>query len=54
MVEDGGVKAHRIASVGYGDARPVKGGKDNSLNRRVDIVVLSNQPESVRKLLPKA
>ncbi|MGL3805123.1 OmpA/MotB family protein [Paeniglutamicibacter sp. R2-26] len=54
MVEDGGVKAHRIASVGYGDARPVKGSKDNALNRRVDIVVLSNQPESVRKLLPKA
>lgn len=54
MVEDGGVKAHRISSVGYGDAHPLKGGKDRSLNRRVDIVVLSNQPESVRNLLPQS
>ncbi|MGB9033972.1 MAG: flagellar motor protein MotB [Paeniglutamicibacter sp.] len=51
LVEDGGVKAARISSVGYGDARPVPGAKDLSLNRRVDIVVLSNQPESVRNLL---
>ncbi|MCV9996263.1 flagellar motor protein MotB [Paeniglutamicibacter sp. ZC-3] len=51
LVEDGGVKASRISSVGYGDARPVPGNKDLSLNRRVDIVVLSNQPESVRRLL---
>ena len=54
MVEDGGVKAHRISSVGYGDARPVPGTTARSLNRRVDIVVLSSQPENVRNLLPKS
>ncbi|GAA4362371.1 OmpA/MotB family protein [Paeniglutamicibacter cryotolerans] len=52
LVEDGGVKAPRISSVGYGDARPIAGRKNLSLNRRVDVVVLSNQPESVRNLLP--
>ena len=52
LVEDGEVKAARISSVGYGDARPVGDGKDLALNRRVDVVVLSNQPESVRNLLP--
>ncbi|GAA1871729.1 flagellar motor protein MotB [Paeniglutamicibacter psychrophenolicus] len=51
LVEDGGVNPARISSVGYGDARPLKGTKDLSLNRRVDIVVLSSQPESVRNLL---
>lgn len=53
LVEDGGVKPTRISSVGYGDARPVAKHADLSLNRRVDIVVLSNQPESVRNLLPQ-
>jgi chemotaxis protein MotB len=54
LVEDGGVHPGRIASVGYGDARPVRGAGDLSLNRRVDVVVLSAQPESVRSLLPAA
>ena len=54
LVEDGGVKPSRISSIGYGDARPVPGAKDLSLNRRVDIVVLSNQPESVRNLLTQS
>lgn len=53
MVEDGGVKPHRISSAGYGDARPLAGTTDRSKNRRVDIVVLSNQPENVRNLLPQ-
>ncbi|GGJ69483.1 OmpA/MotB family protein [Glutamicibacter ardleyensis] len=51
MVEDGSVAPDHIASVGYGDARPLKGNEKRSLNRRVDIVVLSDQPESVRNLL---
>lgn len=54
LVEDGGVRGDRIASVGYGDARPATGAKDLSVNRRVDVVVLSDQPESVRSLLPTA
>ena len=54
LVEDGGIRGNRIASVGYGDARPLPGNKDLSLNRRVDVVVLSDQPESVRSLLPTA
>lgn len=53
LVEDGGVKGYRISSTGYGDARPVKRNDDLSLNRRVDIVVLSSQPEAVRDLLPR-
>lgn len=54
LVEDGGVRGNRIASVGYGDARPVRGKKNLAVNRRVDVVVLSDQPESVRSLLPTA
>ena len=45
----------RIMAVGFGDARPeVPGGDDQALaaNRRVDLVVLSGAPDSVRKLLP--
>ncbi|WP_417215265.1 OmpA/MotB family protein [Arthrobacter sp.] len=52
LVEDGGVRGNKIASVGYGDARPVPGKKNLALNRRVDVVVLSDQPENVRSLLP--
>lgn len=43
----------------YGSARPLANAtgstdQDLALNRRVDVVVLSNQPERIRALLPRA
>src|SRR5690554_2618982 len=55
LVEAGGMPATRIASVGFGDARPIAKGssaKELAKNRRVDIIVLSDQPELVRSLIP--
>lgn len=55
LVETGGVKPQRIAAVGYGDSRPLASGSSDAAlakNRRVDIVVLSQQPEEVRALIP--
>lgn len=57
LVEQQGIEAGKIGAMGYGSSRSVN---DNStealleLNRRVDIVVLSNQPEQVRMLIPEA
>lgn len=55
MVEDGDLQPARVAAVGFGDARPLVEGKSKkalAANRRVDLVVLSGQPERVRALLP--
>lgn len=55
MVEHGRVPQGHIAAVGYGSARPMKSGSDPvsmAMNRRVDVVVLSTQPDSIRKLIP--
>lgn len=55
MVEDGGLEPRRVAAVGFGDARPLVEGKSKkalAANRRVDLVVMSAQPERVRALLP--
>ncbi|PFG32242.1 OmpA/MotB family protein [Sanguibacter antarcticus] len=55
MVEVGGVPGNRVASVGYGEARPlVPNDTPEGLasNRRVDLVVLSDKPERIRALLP--
>lgn len=54
LVETGGVGAHRIAAVGFGEARPIDdpGVDPIEANRRVDLVVLSTVPEDVRALLP--
>ncbi|MEX1080046.1 MAG: flagellar motor protein MotB [Homoserinimonas sp.] len=55
LVEVGGMPATRIASVGYGAARPIAkgtGAAELAKNRRVDVVIVSNQPESVRSLIP--
>lgn len=55
LVEHQGIAGDRIGAMGYGSSRSVN---DNSteplreLNRRVDIVVLSDQPEQVRALIP--
>ena len=55
LVEFGGVGQERISAVGYGSARPVAKGADlaaQAQNRRVDVVLLSSQPEAVRTLIP--
>jgi chemotaxis protein MotB len=55
LVERTGVAQQGIGAIGYGSARPVDQGDDLAAmarNRRVDVVVLSNQPESVRALIP--
>lgn len=56
LVDHGGLDPGHVRSVGFGDTRPVAdGSSDRALaqNRRVDIVVLSDQPEEVRRLLPE-
>ena len=54
MVEFNGMPGNRVAAVGYGDARPLDepGADPLSVNRRVDVVVLSSLPEEIRMLLP--
>lgn len=55
LIASGGVPPERIAAVGYGAARPASTGsnpEDMAMNRRVDIVVLSDQPDRVRALIP--
>lgn len=55
MVEQGRVPQAHIAAVGFGSARPLSTGSDAvsmAKNRRVDVVVLSNQSDSIRNLIP--
>ena len=55
LVESGGVGQERVGAVGFGSARPMVAGDTEAAmaaNRRVDIVVISDQPESVRALIP--
>ena len=55
LVESDGMPGPRIQAVGFGDTRPlVQGGGDEAMtaNRRVDMVILSAEPEAVRALLP--
>ncbi|WP_454050993.1 OmpA/MotB family protein [Cellulomonas sp. Marseille-Q8402] len=55
LVESDGMPGSRIQAVGFGDTRPlVQGGGDDAMtaNRRVDMVILSAEPEAVRALLP--
>ncbi|MCU1443183.1 MAG: hypothetical protein JWQ59_1333 [Cryobacterium sp.] len=55
MVEHGGVAQVRVGAVGYGAARPAASGdtlEDMAQNRRVDVVVLSNLPDTARALIP--
>lgn len=54
FVEHSGVAGTRAGAVGFGSARPVASGTDAAamaLNRRVDIVVLSSQPEEIRSMV---
>ncbi len=56
LVESGGVAPARISSVGFGSSRPVpmgNGAAAGAQNRRVDIVVLSQEPEAIRGLIPE-
>lgn len=54
MVEHDGIAPTRVRAIGYGDAYPAatEGPNALDLNRRVDIVVMSDQPETVRQLIP--
>jgi chemotaxis protein MotB len=55
LVERTGVGQERIGAIGYGSARPADHGDDLAAmarNRRVDVVLLSNQPDNVRALIP--
>lgn len=55
LVERTGVAPDTIGGTTYGSARPASTGdspSDIALNRRVDIVVLSAQPDSVRQAIP--
>jgi chemotaxis protein MotB len=55
MVEADGMPATRISAVGYGDSRPLQPNETAeglTANRRVDLVVLSDEPERIRALLP--
>lgn len=55
LVEQRGVAAARITSVGYGSSRPIAEGDSAEAlaqNRRVDIVVLSAADEQTRAALP--
>jgi chemotaxis protein MotB len=59
LVEVDTFPQERIAAVSFGSARPLPtatGSTDQDLaaNRRVDVVVLSNQPDKVRALIPQA
>jgi chemotaxis protein MotB len=55
LVTTGSAEGEQIAAVGYGSARPLVEGVDArslAANRRVDVVVLSSEPEAVRALIP--
>lgn len=59
LVESDAFPAERIAAVSFGSARPMANAtgttdQDLALNRRVDVVVLSAQPDRIRELIPQA
>lgn len=57
MVERGGIAPGSIGAVAYGSARQVNDNSTPELmerNRRVDIAVISDQPDVVRALIPGA
>ncbi|WP_448070913.1 flagellar motor protein MotB [Georgenia yuyongxinii] len=55
MIDPGQIEPGRMRAVGYGDANPLtaEGLDPLEVNRRVDIVVLSDAPEAVRVLMPQ-
>lgn len=57
LVDRGGVAPGRIGAVAFGSARQVNDDSTEELmelNRRVDVVVLSDKPEVIRALIPEA
>jgi chemotaxis protein MotB len=55
LVEHGGVPQERIKAVGFGAARPIATGsalEDMAMNRRVDVIVQSDESDIVRQLIP--
>ncbi|TFD03802.1 hypothetical protein E3T29_16945 [Cryobacterium sp. TMT1-66-1] len=55
LVEQGGIGGEMISAVAFGSAQPANTGStldDMAQNRRVDVVLLSDQPDSVRALIP--
>lgn len=57
LVDHGGMPGGRISAVGFGASRQVNNDSTEALrelNRRVDIVVLSNEPSEVRAFIPEA
>lgn len=57
LVDRGGVGPGRIGAVAFGSARQVNDDSTEALmelNRRVDVVVLSDKPEAIRALIPEA
>ncbi|MEW1822782.1 flagellar motor protein MotB [Arthrobacter sp. NPDC080031] len=57
LVDHGGIAAGHIGAVAFGSARQVNDDSTEALmelNRRVDVVVLSDKPEVVRALIPEA
>ena len=55
LVDAGAAAPGRIAAVGFGSARPLADGDAPEVlatNRRVDVVVLSDEAEAVRALIP--
>ena len=55
LVEVDGMPGTRIAATSFGDQRPLAGQQGDALaaNRRVDLVVLSPVPDSVKQYLPE-
>ena len=55
LVEVGGVAGERISAIGYGSTRSVTTADSldaMAQNRRVDVVLLSSEPDAVRALIP--
>ena len=53
---DDGVSPQRLSATGYGDARPLVPIDDPRAiagNRRVDLVIIDQQPAAVRALIPQ-
>jgi chemotaxis protein MotB len=56
MVDRGGIAPGTIGAVAFGSARQVNDDSTPELmerNRRVDIVIISDQPDVVRALIPE-
>lgn len=55
LVERTGIAGPRASAIGYGSQRPLTTGAsvaEIALNRRVDVVIVSSEPDAVRALIP--